>query len=142
MVRFLLHHRLPLKDPSLGLVITSNRDATMADVMSLDNAEHMNEMTHLKDAEESKTQVEEMNGVKEEKETKKVGRTRKRERPQKSSDVGITEVDNMNDVGDLEDEVTEDGANLTDVALKQEVWTPSPETTPISEKVFDSSEQK
>ncbi|XP_060738203.1 nexilin isoform X1 [Tachysurus vachellii] len=92
----------------------------MADVMSLDNAEHMNKMTHLEDAEESKTQVEEMNGVKEEKETKKVGRTRKRERPQKSSDIGITEVDNMNDVGDLEDEVTEDGANLTDVALKQE----------------------
>ncbi|TTM04436.1 Nexilin [Bagarius yarrelli] len=62
-----------------------------------------------------------MNGVTEKKETKTTGRTRKRERPQKSLEAGITEVNNMNDVGNLEDDMTEkDEANLTDVVLKQE----------------------
>lgn len=95
----------------------------MTDVMSLDSTEHMNEAPHLDDKEDLQTQEEKMNGVTEEKETKKSGRTRKRERPQESSEAGITEVENMNEVGSLEDDLTEkDGANLTDVALKQEVW--------------------
>lgn len=106
-------HRLHLKNPSLGLIIPSNRDARMTDVISLGNTEHM----------KHKTQDEKMNGVKEEKETKKTDRTRKRETPQKSSEASITVVENMNDVGNLEDGSKEkDGANLTDVTLKQEVW--------------------
>ncbi|KAF4072662.1 hypothetical protein AMELA_G00265560 [Ameiurus melas] len=114
-------NRLQLKDPSLGLVIPSNRDARMADVVSLDSTEHANEAAHLDDTENLTTQEEEMNGVTEETETKKTGRTRKRERPQKSSDAGITEVKNVNDVGNFEDDSTETGgANPTDVALKQE----------------------
>ncbi|XP_053481917.1 nexilin isoform X1 [Ictalurus furcatus] len=77
-------------------------------------------VSHLDDTKNLATQ-EEMNGVTEEAETKKTGRTRKRERPQKSSDAGITEVKNMNDVGTFEDGSTETGgANPTDVALKQE----------------------
>ncbi|KAG7332783.1 hypothetical protein KOW79_004617 [Hemibagrus wyckioides] len=111
--------RLHLKDPSP--CITSNRDAKMTDVMSLDNAEQVSDVTQLEDAKESTTQEEDMNGITEEKDTKKESRTRKRERPQKSSEVSLTEVDNMYDVGNVEDKVTEkDEANLTDVALKQE----------------------
>lgn len=80
-------------------------------------------VSHLDDTENPTTQEEEMNGVTEEADTKKTGRTRKRERPQKSSDAGITEVRNMNDVGTFEDGSTETGgADPTDVALKQEVW--------------------
>ncbi|XP_058244904.1 nexilin isoform X3 [Hemibagrus wyckioides] len=93
----------------------------MTDVMSLDNAEQVSDVTQLEDAKESTTQEEDMNGITEEKDTKKESRTRKRERPQKSSEVSLTEVDNMYDVGNVEDKVTEkDEANLTDVALKQE----------------------
>ncbi|XP_047011701.1 nexilin isoform X3 [Ictalurus punctatus] len=78
-------------------------------------------VSHLDDTENPTTQEEEMNGVTEEADTKKTGRTRKRERPQKSSDAGITEVRNMNDVGTFEDGSTETGgADPTDVALKQE----------------------
>lgn len=91
----------------------------MTDVINLDNTEPMNDVPCLDD----KENLKQMNGVTEEKETKKTGRTRKRERPQKSSEAGITEVENMNDVGILEDGSTGRGeANMTDVALKQEVW--------------------
>lgn len=85
----------------------------MTDVISLSKTEHT----------KRKTQDKEMNGVTEEKETKKTDRTRKRERLQKSSEASITEVKNMNEVGNLQDNLTEKGgANLTDVAFKQEVW--------------------
>lgn len=57
--------------------------------------------------------------------TKMTGKTRKQERPQKNPDASITEVDNMNDVGNLMDDSAENMmANLTDVALKQEVLAP------------------
>ncbi|XP_026784394.3 nexilin isoform X1 [Pangasianodon hypophthalmus] len=93
----------------------------MTDVISLDNTRHKKDTTHLANKENHKTQEEKMKGLTEEKETKKTGRAKKRERPQKSSEAGITEVANMNDVGILEDDLTEKtGANLTDVALKQE----------------------
>lgn len=95
----------------------------MTDIISLDSTEQMNDAPHLDDEENLEAQDEGMNGVTEDEETKKTSRTRKRERPQKSSEAGITEVENMNDVGNLEDDVTEkDEDNLTDVALKQEVW--------------------
>lgn len=85
----------------------------MTDVISLSKTEHT----------KRKTQDKEMNGITEEKETKKTDRTRKRERLQKSSEASITEVKNMNEVGNLQDDLTEKGgANLTDVAFKQEVW--------------------
>lgn len=117
------HHRLHLKDPSLGLIALSNRDTRMTDVISLDNTEHMNDAPHPDNNENLMAQEEEMNGVKEEKEIMKSGRAKKRERPQNSSEAGITEVENMNDVGILEENsMGKDEANLTDVALKQEVW--------------------
>lgn len=131
----LFHHRLHLKDPSLGLFIPSNRNTRMTDVISLDKAKHINK----------KTQEEKMNCVTEEKETKKAVKTRKRERPQKSSEAGITEVANMNEVGNFEDISTEKGeANLTDVALKQEVWKrrlPAPliKLFPKNGQIFDLS---
>lgn len=85
----------------------------MTDVISLSKTEHT----------KRKTQDKEMNGITEEKETKKTDRMRKRERLQKSSEASITEVKNMNEVGNLQDDLTEKGgANLTDVAFKQEVW--------------------
>ncbi|XP_060786926.1 nexilin isoform X1 [Neoarius graeffei] len=83
----------------------------MTDVISLSKTEHT----------KRKTQDKEMNGITEEKETKKTDRMRKRERLQKSSEASITEVKNMNEVGNLQDDLTEKGgANLTDVAFKQE----------------------
>lgn len=110
-----------MKDLSLDLVILSSRDARMTDVIRLDNTKHMKEEPHLDDKENLKTREEKMNGVTGEKE-KKTSRARKRERPQKSSEAGITEVENVNDVGNLEEDSMGQGhANLTDVALKQEV---------------------
>lgn len=94
----------------------------MTDIISLDGTEHMNDAPQLDDKENLETPDEKMNGITEEKEMKKTSRTRKRERPEKSLEAGITEVENMNDVGNLEDDGMEKGEdNLTDVALKQEV---------------------
>ncbi|XP_062854914.1 nexilin isoform X2 [Trichomycterus rosablanca] len=98
----------------------------MTDVISLDSTEN-----HEEDAgttenilhEDCETQEEEINGVQDpaEEETETSGRTRKRERPQKSEEAVITEVENMNDVGELEDKPDKkDETNLTDVAMKQE----------------------
>lgn len=47
------------------------------------------------------------------------GRARKRERVHKTNDANITQVDNMNDVAD--ESLDADLANMSEVALKQEV---------------------
>ncbi|XP_026882047.1 nexilin isoform X2 [Electrophorus electricus] len=53
--------------------------------------------------------------------SKKTGRVRKGERAQKDTEASITEVETMNDVGNLSDEKAEKNvANMTDIALKQE----------------------
>ncbi|XP_017577868.1 nexilin isoform X2 [Pygocentrus nattereri] len=94
----------------------------MTDVMSMPAVTAQNQTERVDD-------TAEMNGVgnlpeetKSSKEqTKTTDKARKRERPQKNTDASITEVDNMNDVGNLVDDAAEmDVANMTDVALKQE----------------------
>ena len=103
----------------------------MTDVMSMSAVTAQNQTERVDDT-GCETQEAEMNGVANlpeetkstasKEQTKTTGKARKRERPQKNADASITEVDNMNDVGNLADDTAEtDVANVTDVALKQEV---------------------
>ncbi|XP_036435479.1 nexilin isoform X2 [Colossoma macropomum] len=102
----------------------------MTDVMSMPAVTAQNNTERVDDT-GCETQEAEMNGVANlpkktkstapKEQTKTTGKARKRERPQMNTDASITEVDNMNDVGNLADDAAETNvANMTDVALKQE----------------------